>query len=485
MTKYLKHMVSGILLASMINVSPSCVKAGEKTIANLETTKVSAPVIKEKIVLGNIWSAVSVGFCLLTHKNRQYVAYYNADRQTVVGMRDLSDDSFIQATLRSKSDQAPGRHSSSTVQGWDSHNYLTMTVDAKGYIHLAGNMHASPMTYFRSREPGDIMTMEQISPMVGPNEKHCTYPKFMTGPDAALLFHYRDGGSGNGNEIYNIYDSETGKWKRFLDTPLVDGQGKMNAYQNGPRLGPDGCYHLLWMWRDTPDAATNHDLSYARSRDLKHWENAAGDPLTLPLTIHSKGTIIDPVPPGGGIINTVHRFGFDSKNRVVVTYHKHDEHGNTQAYAARFEGKGWKIKAISDWQGRHIFKGGGSGPSTYGTRISLGTVKQHGKGKLALPFSHWKAGRGLLVFDEETFARIGVEPQEKETPRCPPSLAQVQSDFPGMRVRWREDSGTPPDDSGHYVLRWETLGPNRDRPRPKPWPENSELVLYKIARDEK
>ena len=40
--------------------------------------------------------------------------------------------------------------------------------------------------------------------MVGPNELKATYPKFMMTKDDRLIFHYRDGGSGNGNEIYNI-----------------------------------------------------------------------------------------------------------------------------------------------------------------------------------------------------------------------------------------------------------------------------------------
>ena len=84
----------------------------------------------------------------------------------------------------------------------------------------------------------------------------------------------------------------------------------------------------------------------------------------------------------------------------------HDKDGNTQAYAARFDDGKWRIHQISDWEGKHIFKGGGSGPSTYGTHIRIGTIKRHGEGKMALPFSHWKAGRGLLVVDEETLKQI-------------------------------------------------------------------------------
>ncbi len=62
------------------------------------------------------------------------------------------------------------------------------------------------------------------------------YPTFIQGPDDELFFTYRRGISGRGDQIFNIYDNDTRKWSRLYDTPLFDGQGKMNAY-GGPRFG--------------------------------------------------------------------------------------------------------------------------------------------------------------------------------------------------------------------------------------------------------
>jgi len=437
------------------------------------------PRVLEKIEVDEVWSAVSVGFALLTHGDRQYIAYYNADRRTVVGMRDLTDDAFTTHVLPSESDNPPTRHTTSTVQGWDSHNYWTLAVDRTGHLHLSGNMHANPLTYFRSTEPGDVRTLVQVGSMVGDQEGRTTYPNFMNTPDGRLLFHYRVGGSGNGNEIYNVYDEQTKTWSRFFDQPLVHGGGKANAYQRGPTLGPDGYYHLLWMWRFTPDVATNHDLSYARSKDLRQWESAAGQPLDLPITKDDTATFIDPVKPGGGLHNSNHKFTFDHDGRVVVTYFKHDDNDHTQAYAARFEDGAWNIQQLSDWDAKHLFKGGGSGPSTFGTSLSLGTPRRHGDGQLALPYSHWKAGRAMIVFDQDSLKPVGIAPQPQ---RYPEALTKTQSDFPGMRPKWAGDRGKSPDPGTFYTLRWESLGANRDRPRDKPWPDNSKLVLYKIAR---
>src|SRR5206468_322385 len=114
--------------------------------------------------------------------------------------------------------------------GWDSHNSLTMAVDDDGYLHLSGNMHCVPLIYFRTAQPYDIGTFERVSSMVGRDEQRCTYPVFLRGPGNALLFTYRTGSSGNGNQIYNVYDHAARTWRRLLDEPLTDGEGERNAY---------------------------------------------------------------------------------------------------------------------------------------------------------------------------------------------------------------------------------------------------------------
>src|SRR5262249_26296289 len=143
-----------------------------------------------------------------------------------------------------------------TVVGWDSHNYVTMAVDADGFIHVSGNMHNVPLIYFRSTRAMDVTSLVRVTSMVGSNETSATYPQFFQGPTGILVFAYGDGGSGNGNYIFNSYSRATQTWSRLLASPLIDGQGLRSAYPVGPILGPDGWYHLVWTWRDTPDAST-------------------------------------------------------------------------------------------------------------------------------------------------------------------------------------------------------------------------------------
>lgn len=439
------------------------------------------PEVLEEIELDKIWSAVQVKFHLLTKDGYQSIAYYNSERRMVVAMRKIGDAAFQKTVLPSKSEEPPTYKTSSTLQGWDSHNDITIAVDRKGHLHLAGNMHANPLTYFRAKKPFASKSLEQVDSMTGDLENYATYPRFINIPDGRLVFSYRYGGSGNGDEIFNVYDEESTTWSRLFDSPLISGEGERNAYPSGPRLGPDGFYHILWVWRQTPDASTCHDLSYARSRDMVNWETAAGEKLALPIVLKSQGVVIDPIPMNGGIVNGSHQFSFDSKKRLIVSYYKHDAAGDTQVYAARFEEGKWRIRPISRWKGKHLFGGGGTGPATFGTSLRIKGIQNHDKGKLSLAYDHWINGAGILIMDEESLELIeSAKDVSPSSPRYPAALKNPQSNFPGMKVQWFEDSGSPPDLNSRYVLRWETLPPNRDCPRTGELPENSSLMLYKI-----
>jgi hypothetical protein len=420
-----------------------------------------APRVKKMIEISKVWSGHPVGFALLTTKTRQFAAFYDDKRHLTVVGRDLDSDTWQQRQILD------------TSVKWDSHNYVTMAEDADGYLHLSGNMHCVPLIYYRTEKPGDVTTFKRIPSMVGTNEKRCTYPQFMNGPDGVFVFHYRDGSSGNGNEIYNLYDLGTKTWHRMLDQPLTDGEGKVNAYANGPKLGPDGRYHLLWVWRETPSCDTNHRLSYARSSDLKHWETVDGTPLTLPITPETAGVVVDPTPSKGGLINMGHCIGFDAEKRVVLTYHRYDENGKSQIYNARFEGGKWVLHKATDWDYRWNFTGGGSVPC----EVRGGPVTVQDDGTLRQTLSHKKFGGGLYEVDPVTL-KVGKKIPSK--PTRPSKLNRLELKVPGMRPKWSGSRGATPEGERHY-LRWETLGPNRDRPRPGAPPPPSTLRLYVVT----
>ncbi|GAA4453151.1 hypothetical protein GCM10023189_17790 [Nibrella saemangeumensis] len=413
----------------------------------------------EQLDIAKVWPGHPVGFSLLTHPPHQYVAYYDQDRHLTVAYRRLGQNRWTYQVLP-------------TRVGWDSHNYIAMALDRNGHLHLSGNMHSDTLKYFYATRPHDITSIRRMPGMTGREELRTTYPEFFNGPAGEMIFAYRDGSSGSGNQIYNRYDPAQNVWKRLLDTPLVDGEGLMNAYLKGPLVGPDGYYHLVWVWRDTPDAATNHDLSYARSKDLIHWEKSNGTPLRLPITL-ATAEIIDPVPAKGGMINGNTVIGFDAQQRPVITYHKYDGQGNTQIYNARREATGWKLYQATDWQHRWEFGGGGSIEAEVGVQ----PVQVSRSGQLTMAYKSKRAGDGLLVLDPTTLKPVQTLPFPVKTP---PALLNAETLFPGIQVNIREDDNTVPEPDSRYILRWETLGRNRDRPRQGPIPEPGMLRLYRL-----
>lgn len=410
----------------------------------------------ETINVAPVWAGHPVGFCLLTHGDRQFVAYYDADRRMTVATRSLDQPLWHTRTLPEK-------------LGWDSHNYVTLAIDDAGRIHLSGNMHGVPLKYYRTREPLDIDTFEPAT-MVGRRENRVTYPRFFRGPEEAFLFTYRDGSSGNGDQVFNIYDLSTQTWRRLLDTPLTSGNGKANAYLNGPAPGPDGFYHMVWVWRDHPGCESNHDPSYARSRDLIHWENAQGSPLTLPLTMNSP-CVVDPVRPGGGVINGNVELGFDGQHRPVVSYHKYDGHGVTQVYNARFENGAWHIQQASAWDYRWDFRGGGA----IVFEVEVSCVEPAGPGRLRQTYTHTKYGSGAWLLDEATLKPLETLPLHGVNAEAPSKLTT------DVGLRQVSDSGSSDDPGVRYVLRWETLPANRDKPRDGSPPPPSMLRVVRIA----
>lgn len=143
------------------------------------------PTVEEQLDIGLVWSGHRVGFCLLTEGQDQYVAFYDRERRMTIAKRSLGTETWQFRKLDS-------------ALGWDSHNYVTMAMDERGHLHVAGNMHVDPLVYFRTARPGDISSLCRVEAMVGTLEDRCTYPRFMDGPDGQLIFTYRDGASGRG-----------------------------------------------------------------------------------------------------------------------------------------------------------------------------------------------------------------------------------------------------------------------------------------------
>lgn len=447
----------GLVILMTFTLAACRVSKSDMTLLRREINAGENRQILKQTNLARVWSGHPVGFSLLTTDKFQYAAFYDSARRMCIAQRELTGDHWTIQTLPS-------------VTGWDSHNYIALARDKDGYLHISGNMHAVPLVYFRSRKPDDIGGFEQL-PMTGKNESHVTYPVFFKDAQGNLFFQYRQGGSGNGTTLWNRYDTRTRQWTQVFDKGLFDGEGEANAYSSNPTLGPDGYVYIAYMWRATPIANTNHNLSCIRSRDLIHWENLKGEPLALPVRWRDASAFADPTGPWNGMINSNFTLSWDNHGRPCLTYHKYDQQGNSQIFVARLESSRWKIYQLSSWTGfRWNIDEGGS----LGRQVGNVTLKPIGDGKLIANYYNAHVGRGVWLIDEGNF-HILKTLADQALSELPASLTNQKPDVEGMQINRATDN------TGNYLLEWESLPVNRDRPRNPPYPAPTWLKMIQLS----
>jgi len=155
-------------------------------------------------------------------------------------------------------------------------------------------------------------------PMTGQLEQRVSYPEFYRLPDGNLLFFYRNGQSGQGNLVINTYDVHTQQWTQ-LHSNLVDGERRRSAYWQAC-IDRQGTIHLSWVWRESPDVASNHDLCYARSRDGgKTWETSTGQPCNLPIKA-ATAEYACRIPSKSELINQTAMYADNTGHPYIATY---------------------------------------------------------------------------------------------------------------------------------------------------------------------
>lgn len=282
---------------------------------------------------------------LATWGDIQYVSYYDPEGYLVLGRRLLGSDEW--ETLRS-----PYR---GNVR--DAHNVISMGIDGDGFIHVAFDMHGAPMKYCRSLEPGGL-ELGPVSQMTGFLEQDVTYPEFHTLPDGDLLFMHRSGESGNGNLVVKWYSPDDGMWS-CLHENLIDGQGLRNAYWQ-THVGEDGVIHVSWVWRETWDVATNHDVCYACSRDGGlSWERSDGSPYDIPIRLASAERAWR-VPQGRELINQTSMTADPDGHPMIATYWRDADSKVPQFRVVRHDGRSWRMERVGERHSPFSLSGGGT-----------------------------------------------------------------------------------------------------------------------------
>lgn len=290
-------------------------------------------------------TAVFRGSSVATHGNTQYVSFYDADGNVVLGKRNIKDKEWTLHVTQYK-----GKIS-------DAHNVISIGVDGEGYIHVAFDHHGHPLRYARSVAPGSL-ELGDLSLMTGAGENDVTYPEFYTMPGGDMIFAFRSGESGRGNLVLNRYDTERKEWSRIHDI-LIDGEGRRNAYWQ-MYVDPKGVIHLSWVWRETWLVETNHDLCYARSDDGGlTWTRSDGSPYQLPVTMESAEKAWA-IPQNSELINQTSMTADSNGNPYIATYWRDADSDVPQYRLVWHDGKKWEMSVVGERSTPFSLSGGGT-----------------------------------------------------------------------------------------------------------------------------
>jgi hypothetical protein len=282
---------------------------------------------------------------LASFNNTQYIAFYDQQRYVVLGKRKIGRKKWT--LLRT-----PYRGNTN-----DAHNSISIMTDGEGYLHISWDHHNNPLNYCRSKEPGSLVMTEQL-PMTSTNEQRVSYPEFYKLPGGDLLFFYRNGESGRGNLVINRYITATRQWQQ-VHTNLIDGEGRRNAYWQAC-VDARGTIHISWVWRETPDVASNHDMCYAKSTDGgKTWTNSKNETYQLPITA-ATAEYACIIPPRSSLINQTSMVADENGNPYIASYWK-KQNDSIPQYQVVFKKDGaWQTQSLDFRKTPFSLEGGGT-----------------------------------------------------------------------------------------------------------------------------
>lgn len=299
---------------------------------------------ESKIGLG--WSNNSVNTvifrnsALTSYKNWQFTAYYNPEGMMVLAKRKLNSNQW-QTVITPYSGNVK-----------DAHNSISIAIDIDGFLHVSWDQHDTRLRYAKSKTPFGLELGEEES-MTGNDETKVTYPEFHNLPNGKLLFCYRSGASGRGNMIVKSYDVKTKKWNS-LQNNLLDGENERSAYWQ-ICVGKKGIY-ISWVWRESWDVSTNHDICYAFSGDGgQTWEKSTGEKYCLPIT-KASAEIAWEIPEKSNLINQTAMNVDDDGNPYIANYW--NDNGIPQYKVVYLEKGKWN-KIDTDFHNKPFILGGG------------------------------------------------------------------------------------------------------------------------------
>ena len=150
-------------------------------------------------------------------------------------------------------------------------------------------------------------------------------------------------GDGKGNLVVKSYDIATSKWSMVHEN-LIDGEGKRSAYWQA-FVDAKSNIHISWVWRESADVASNHDMAYACSKDGgKTWQKTSGEKYQLPINA-SNAEYACKIPQNSELINQTSMVADQEGNPYIATYFRPEGSNVPQYHLIHFDGK-WHTQSL-------------------------------------------------------------------------------------------------------------------------------------------
>lgn len=309
------------------------------------------PPLKAQTAIGLGWAKNSVNVpvfrknSIITFNGTQFTAYYDSTGYVILAKRQVGTDVW-----ETKKTQHTGNIT-------DAHCSISIGIDGDGYLHMAWGHHNNNINYCISNDSGSIVMGDKTT-MLGILENDVTYPEFSILENGDLLFMYRYGVSGRGNLVVNKYITAEKRWERLHDV-LIDGQNVRNAYWQSC-VDKQGTIHVSWLWRETWDVSSNHDMCYAKSEDRGiTWKKSNGDTYTVPITA-ATAEYISYIPQNSELINQTSMYADSHGRPYIASYWTPAGSSVPQYHLIYHDGMAWNTRQISSRKTPFTLIGGGT-----------------------------------------------------------------------------------------------------------------------------
>ncbi len=247
--------------------------------------------------------SIKAAFASVQRNGKPYKTFYNnyiaphavLDKDIIfTAYQDGKGRPIIDAyDIMKKAWRGPVRASNSGL-GADTHGNPSITVDAKGHLHVFFGCHGGAMKHVRSTAPYDITQWENLpSPT-----SHATYPQSMRMANGSIYLFYR---AGRHKEPWSMRISEDDGRSWTEPQPVIEMRrnfpDKQACSYNAFVPGADyKTVHCFWVYKDDDprgnkrkyqdmhEAVYRYNFYYAKRTAEGQWIAADGTPMSnLPL----------------------------------------------------------------------------------------------------------------------------------------------------------------------------------------------------------